>query len=90
VAYWSRGRAGELFCSAETEARMSTGMDNAREECPDCLDRGECPYCMGGDPDCAKCLGQNVCPNCMAPPVARDALPPGAAAEPGAAPDPAT
>jgi hypothetical protein len=56
---------------------MSTGMDNVREGCPDCLDCGGCPYCMGGDPDCVKCLGKNVCPNCVAPP-ASDALPPGA------------
>jgi hypothetical protein len=68
---------------------VSTGIDDARAECPDCLDRGGCPYCMGGDPDCAKCLGQNVCPNCMAPAAAGDARPRGDDAEPGAAPDPA-
>ena len=61
--------------------------------CPQCLNYGGCPYCLGSDPDCQSCLGKNMCPNCLrsralgSPADLCGAVRPCDPAAPGAAPD---
>src|SRR5258708_3919262 len=58
-------RTGALKTRADAEAATafatSSDADVSDGDCPKCLDRGGCPYCLGGDTDCQKCLGRNIC-----------------------------
>ena len=63
------------------------------EECPKCMSRGGCPYCLGGDPDCQICAGRNVCPECLrvpapaSPSYPNEAAPDSLDSEPAIKPD---
>ena len=48
---------------------MNSDTDTPTAECPQCLNHGGCPYCLGNDPDCQSCLGKNLCPECLSPPA---------------------
>jgi hypothetical protein len=63
---------------------VTTIREESDDECQHCLDRGGCPYCLGGDLACQKCLGKNICPNCLRPPQPSGAeRPPATGSPPG-------
>ncbi len=48
---------------------MSNDDDLPGDNCPKCLGRGGCPYCLGSDPGCQICSGKNVCCECLRTPA---------------------